>query len=533
VTFERFRKLTGAIFILILLPRFAAGQTQARPDTPQIPVASVYGQVQDASGNPLAGAEVFAQPVAQATNPVENVRSTHTNAQGAYIFSQLPVGAYTLRAQMVGKGAATLQSAVDLVPYQVKRIDLVLVTDGVSPPPAKPESIAKPPAFFDEPQFTVAGVTAATNSGGHGSDTVLRSSDALVKATVSLGKNADVEAALSKSSLAGDGKPEDPREAAVLRQRREEIETELRQESGKAITDATPRVGTANDSTSDPLARLKQSELRHELAQIAEKLGDPLQAVREYQRASELTPTETNLFDWGSELLAHRALEPATEVFTRGNQLYPKSARMLIGLGVSLYAQGSYDRAAQYLANASDLAPADPTPYLFMGKMQSVELEPSKDTSERLARFCRRKPDNALANYYFAVSLWKFRAQAAAASEIVDMQVETLLQKAVQLDSRLGVAYLQLGVLYATRDDYAHAIPAYQRAIEASPELDEAHYRLAQAYRRTGDEVKAKQELELHEQLSKRAKEKAEHERGEIQQFVISLRDKKSNSKEP
>ena len=30
-----------------------------------------------------------------------------------------------------------------------------------------------------------------------------------------------------------------------------------------------------------------------------EKLGDALQAVREYQRAAELNPSESNLFDWG------------------------------------------------------------------------------------------------------------------------------------------------------------------------------------------------------------------------------------------
>jgi len=50
----------------------------------------------------------------------------------------------------------------------------------------KPEAPA--PEFFDEPQFTVAGVTQATNSGGHGSDTVLRTTEALAKATVSLSK---------------------------------------------------------------------------------------------------------------------------------------------------------------------------------------------------------------------------------------------------------------------------------------------------------------------------------------------------------
>jgi Tfp pilus assembly protein PilF len=131
-----------------------------------------------------------------------------------------------------------------------------------------------------------------------------------------------------------------------------------------------------------------------------------------------------------------------------------------------------------------------------------------------------------LANYYYAVSLWKWKQSTGALDDASSEQIETLLQKAIQLDPRLGAAHLQLGILYAQRGDYAHAIPAYQKAIEASPELEETHYRLAQAYKRNGDTARAQKELQLHEQLSRQAKERAERERAEIQEFVITLRDK-------
>ena len=117
--------------------------------------------------------------------------------------------------------------------------------------------------------------------------------------------------------------------------------------------------------------------------------------------------------------------------------------------------------------------------------------------------------------------------------------METLLQKAVHLDPKLGAAYLQLGILYAQRADFSRAISAYQKAIEVSPEevgpqldqtLEESHYRLAQAYLRTGDKTRAQEELELHRDLAKKTKEDAERKRREIQQFVISLRDENSTS---
>jgi hypothetical protein len=53
--------------------------------------------------------------------------------------------------------------------------------------------------------------------------------------------------------------------------------------------------------------------------------------------------------------------------------------------------------------------PSDPKPYMFHGKVQSVEITQSEGFADRLRRFARLQPDNAWANYYYAVSLWKRR----------------------------------------------------------------------------------------------------------------------------
>jgi tetratricopeptide (TPR) repeat protein len=116
--------------------------------------------------------------------------------------------------------------------------------------------------------------------------------------------------------------------------------------------------------------------------------------------------------------------------------------------------------------------------------------------------------------------------------------VESLLQKAVRLDPKFGAAYLQLGILSAQRADFPRAISAYQKAIEVSPQvspnlddtLEVAHYRLAQAYLRTGDKIRFQQELQLHDQLAKKTKDDTERARREIKEFVISLQEKNSVS---
>ncbi len=103
-------------------------------------------------------------------------------------------------------------------------------------------------------------------------------------------------------------------------------------------------------------------------------------------------------------------------------------------------------------------------------------------------------------------------------------QAESHLKRAVELDPTLGVGYLQLGILYSERQDFPSAVFAFQEATKVTPQLEEAHYRLSQAYKRTGDKVKAEEELQLYNQISKKKDEEVERERRESRQFVYTLR---------
>jgi tetratricopeptide (TPR) repeat protein len=203
--------------------------------------------------------------------------------------------------------------------------------------------------------------------------------------------------------------------------------------------------------------------------------------------------------------------------------MFPQSVRMLVGLGAAWYARGSYDEAVQYLCAASDLNPGDPTSYLFLGKIQAAERTESGAVVERLARFVRLQPENALANYYYAVVLWKRRKSPEDVADLA--QVKTLLEKAVQLDPKLGLAYLQLGILHSEQKNFSKAISAYEQAVAAAPQLEEAHYRLVQAYRQAGETAKAQVELQVYTQVSKQKEEERERQRHELQQFVYELRD--------
>jgi len=530
------------IYVAVFVLTVVAALSPVRAQSPE-PAggATVQGYVRDPSGRPVATATVFLRRATGKETLSTQPQITHTDSEGEYRFSALREGAYTLRAEM--NDSAVTAGPVSVSQKETRKIDLVLISTKASEPkgalpgnaaPGIPD--AQAPELFDEPQFTVAGVTQATNSGGHGSDTVLRTTEALAKATVSLSK----ESAAGSNAAASAATEISLRDAAA----REPEDFEANRRIGTFLVDN----GKAAEGVPylERASRLnpRDPELHRLLGDVEEKLGNPLEAVRRYQRAAELDPSEPNLFDWGTELLNHRALEPATEIFTKGNRLFPKSVRMLVALGVAWYARGSYDEAARCVVNASDLAPDNPAPYLFLGRMQSVETTPSEGSVERLRRFVQLQPDNALANYYYAVGLWKQSAGSVDSNNERSARVESLLQKAVRLDPKLGTAYLQLGILYSQRADFSRAISAYQKAIEVNPEevtreeatpainetLEEAHYRLAQAYLRTGDKPRAQEQLQLHDRLAKQTKDDTERARREIQQFVISLQNKTSAS---
>jgi tetratricopeptide (TPR) repeat protein len=538
---KRFRTISicaGLAAAFPAVPAHGFAQAQAPHAHPPSAIScAVRGVVRDSSRRPITGAAVFLKSNQQAF-------TGQTDAAGAFCFATVAEGVFTLQAKMAGYEIAT--SLPFVVSKQPTSIDLTLPTTQ----PAANTSAA-PPQFFDEPHFTVAGVTDTTNSGGHGSSNALfRNREALVKETASLG---EAPSESPPTTLGNDTY------ARSLRQEihRQPDSFEANSRLGKLLVDqqkpaeaipyleqacklnpsnyennyelALAYFDTANYNRAhdriisilhtQPDSHEDQAAPHHLLGRICEKLGDPLEAVREYQRATELDPSEANLFDWGSELLLHRAAEPAIEVFTKGNRLFPRSVRMLTALGAAWYESGSYQKAAQSLCRASDLDPSDPDPYLFMGKMQATEAVQSTAVAERLARFAKRYPENAMANYYYAVSLSKTRAADARTRA----QRRALFAKSVQLDPKLALAYWQLGTVYAEEKDLAQAIAAYRRAISIDPNLEQAHYRLAQAYRQAGESAKAQDELKLYAKIAKQNADESERERGEVRQFIYQL----------
>jgi tetratricopeptide (TPR) repeat protein len=401
--------------------------------------------------------------------------------------------------------------------------------------------------FADKPNFTIAAVTDWTAAGGHGSDAVLRTSEALNRETIALkphgvvtgAASSDTELRESESALraavaSGPGNFETNHKLGefYLHEGRfpdsiQPLETAYKIDPNRfeneydlalALSGADD-LARASELVRKLLANHENADVLRLAGELDEKRNDPLGAVQEFERAVREDPSEQNYFEWGSELLLHRAVWQAKDVFSAGVKAYPKSARMLTALGAALFAGALYDAAAQRLCEASDLNPADPEPYLFMGKIEMAAPDPLACVEQKLARFAEQRPGDPLANYFYAMTVWKEKGQSIDAPTLE--RVQTMLTKAVTIDPHCSDAYLQLGVLQSTRHDYEKAIGLFTKAIEANPQSSEAHYRLGVAYDRVGDKERAKQEFELHDEIEKQEAAAIDKQRREVKQFLV------------
>ena len=531
-----------AVLVILLLPAAMAQQT-SRNGSGGATGVTIRGRVLSSDGKAVSDAVVHL-----GKKDSSGSLETQTDAAGSFVFLGLSKGSYRVSAEKAGLRSRTAD-VVASSDNDTEKVDLVLGGKG-SAAGASAHG-AQTMEFSDQPNFTVAGVTDWTAVGGHGSDSTLRTSESLASETLALKTESAGRGTATASVDAGKEREAESKLRAALASAPESFDAnhrlgELYLHAGR-YREAIPLlesayradpahegnqydlalayegdgdVARARERIRELLAKQQSADLHRLMGELDEKAGDPLSAVHEYEQAVKLSPSEQNYFEWGSELLLHRAVWQAQEVFRKGADAYPKSARMQTGLGTALFSGARYDEAALRLCDASDLNPTDPQPYLFMGKIQMAAPNALTCVAPKLARFVQQQPGSSIANYLYAMSLLK-RQEQAPDPEVVQ-QAKTLLTKAVTIDSKCSEAYLQLGILSASQREFERAIGFYTKAIEGDPELADAHYRLGVAYDRTGQPAKAKQEFQLHDQIKQQQAEATERQRREVKQFLFA-----------
>jgi tetratricopeptide (TPR) repeat protein len=166
-----------------------------------------------------------------------------------------------------------------------------------------------------------------------------------------------------------------------------------------------------------------------------------------------------------ADLLAGEAMDEmgnpggAIEQFRAAVKADPKEPDVHFGLGYLLWTQNQFDEAARE----------------FQAELANV-------------------PDNAQALAFLADADMQTNHTAEA---------RPLIQKALQIDPRIGRAHLDLGILYADGGLNTDAIRELKEAARLIPEDANPHWRLARIYQSMGDKAQANHEFQKTRNLHK------------------------------
>jgi protein O-mannosyl-transferase len=180
--------------------------------------------------------------------------------------------------------------------------------------------------------------------------------------------------------------------------------------------------------------------------------------------------------------------EPITQAYGEVEQK-PEDPDRNGTLGMLLYANEQYELAETCFARAHALAPKEARWAYLLGRTQ-VYLAHHDRAIVSLGEALRLDAGYLPTRLMLAKSL----LEAGRADES-----RALYRQIVEERPDTAEAHYGLGRIAADRRETGAAIEALRRACELFPAFGAAHYALARAYRATGEEAKAREELALYE----------------------------------
>ena len=173
----------------------------------------------------------------------------------------------------------------------------------------------------------------------------------------------------------------------------------------------------------------------------------------------------------------------------------------------ALEAQGKWSEAAAEYRKVLELEPSRVGIHYLIGRL--LLSQPAAGTERAALREQAKKEFEAeIALNERNPGAQFILAEFARDEGRLDEAVERF-QKAALYDAGFGHAWLGLGRSLLAQDKAAAAIPALERAVQLMPELPEAHYQLALAYKRTGRQADFQRESTQHQEtLRKLEKER-------------------------
>ena len=225
------------------------------------------------------------------------------------------------------------------------------------------------------------------------------------------------------------------------------------------------------------LTNLIAADAHSERGQILENMGDGVAALREYQRAVELMPTES-AYRLRQALAYGHFSEPyrMLHILRRTVQMRPDDGLAHYHLGEALEAMGQAEESLEAYQRAVEMLPREGRLWKSLGRVQRT-LGQMEDSVESLARCRDLMPADADAHYQLGLSL-----EGAGRG----LEAEECYRRAARLDVDREEYWMALGRCCRGLGRLADSQAALRRVIFLNPAHTAARSEMAETYLRQG-----------------------------------------------
>ncbi|CAN5574874.1 hypothetical protein BH10ACI4_BH10ACI4_20740 [soil metagenome] len=255
----------------------------------------------------------------------------------------------------------------------------------------------------------------------------------------------------------------------------------------------------------------------HALAgDVEERAGHFSEALKHFQAAAQMNPSDANLYALDVELLRHWTWPEAIRVANFAAERFPASKHFQVAAGIGYYANSEYKKAIGVFSQLLQSDPNNGTYADLLGRSCSLLAEGENAGCAEIYRFAERHPGNAVTTTYAAVAILH------EPTEKHDLdKAASLLSAAIAADPKYADAWFQMAVLEQTRLHWKESATDLEQAIALRPDFAEAHYRLSRAYAHMNRREDAQKEIALHQTYSQQSKDSLNARMQEVMTFIL------------